>query len=432
MPRRELMHWEPGLKRWTKAYKGHRLMVVPKTLGCNPTKEESLEAANRWFVDRRAEIDKLPPADMPHEEAFTAAIKKAVDTYGPKGGLLSPDAEEQDECCEAILSDYYAQRPQAKARVANRVEAAWKAMQEALQAPSDSENSVIQQYEAWKALLLSSKKRASTKRIRLLRLDVFVGFLGRYTDASQIDERTWEKWYLHLSQHPFSELHKARLLGESRCFIHYLYERRVLENLPRNLSALSFRRHTKAIKVVALEVIRKFYQEARGQLRLHLLLGLNCGMIAQDISDLQDEQVDWELGRITRKRSKTSDKDVPVVTYQLWPETLELLRKHRSGKPNVLLTRDGKTWISDDGKKRRDGVISIFRKHSTRLGVKVTPKNARTLSATALGRHPQFKFYSQYFLGHSPKGIAERHYVKPSDDEFWEALEWLRGQVLGV
>jgi hypothetical protein len=34
----------------------------------------------------------------------------------------------------------------------------------------------------------------------------------------------------------------------------------------------------------------------------------------------------------------------------------------------------------------------------------------------------------QYFLGHSPKTVADKHYVVPSDEEFFEALGWLRKQ----
>jgi hypothetical protein len=41
-------------------------------------------------------------------------------------------------------------------------------------------------------------------------------------------------------------------------------------------------------------------------LTLHLLLMANCGFTQQDVSDLSQDEVDWQLGTITRKRSKVS------------------------------------------------------------------------------------------------------------------------------
>ena len=52
--------------------------------------------------------------------------------------------------------------------------------------------------------------------------------------------------------------------------------------------------------------------------------------------------------------------------------------------------------------------------------------------ATILGRHPQYKFYCNHFLADSPRSVADRHYVTPSDEEFFAALEWFRGQIAGV
>ena len=62
--------------------------------------------------------------------------------------------------------------------------------------------------------------------------------------------------------------------------------------------------------------------------KLYLLLMLNCGMYQNDIAELLDEEVNWKNGTITRARSKTRDRNGPVVTYKLWPETFALLKKH--------------------------------------------------------------------------------------------------------
>ena len=40
----------------------------------------------------------------------------------------------------------------------------------------------------------------------------------------------------------------------------------------------------------------------------------NTGMTQTDVSDLHPSEVDWERGRVTRKRSKTEDRaSVPTV-----------------------------------------------------------------------------------------------------------------------
>ena len=59
-------------------------------------------------------------------------------------------------------------------------------------------------------------------------------------------------------------------------------------------------------------------------------------------------------------------------------------------------------------------------------------KHLRKTASTALGRHPQFKFYANHFLADSPRSIADRSYVVPSEEEFFSALDWLRGQLLAT
>jgi hypothetical protein len=61
----------------------------------------------------------------------------------------------------------------------------------------------------------------------------------------------------------------------------------------------------------------------------------------------------------------------------------------------------------------------------------MTPKNLRTVASNQLGTHAKFKSYAQYFLGQSPKTVADKHYVKPNDAEFFKALDWLRSELLG-
>jgi hypothetical protein len=162
-------------------------------------------------------------------------------------------------------------------------------------------------------------------------------------------------------------------------------------------------------------------------------------MTQLDIAELRDGEVRWSEGRIVRKRSKTDDEEgVPVVNYKLWTRTLELLRKHRSGDEVVLLTESGKPWVYErwiDGKhKSADNIASNYKWLKARIlkkeGIifKKPLKLIRKTSSTLMGGSKEYGRYAQYFLGHSPRSVADRSYVDPSHDLFDDAVHWLGEQ----
>jgi hypothetical protein len=159
-----------------------------------------------------------------------------------------------------------------------------------------------------------------------------------------------------------------------------------------------------------------------------------------DIAELRNDEVGWKIGTITRARSKTRERHGPVVTYKLWPETFALLKKYRSTGELALTNEEGKPlvryWLDDEGKlKRYDCVHAAWSRIPIKLGLakmRLALKHLRKTSSTALGRHPQYKFYANHFLADSPRSIADRSYVIPSQEEFFSALDWLRVQLLGA
>jgi len=372
-----------------------------------------------------------------HDEALTSALNALPDAAV---ALFSDDQEQKDEALRALVEHYYTQQPTRKAQVEAKVTRVAEEMRRLMDEPGpDLDRSVGAQFAAWSALVLASRKANSTKKMKIHRLNFFVEFLGGSSDASKIDENRWESFFVWLASRDFEDSHKARIQIDAKNFVKYLFEKRILETLPRNLGnkALAFGEAIKKIKVVPLADVRTFFEAATGQTKLHVLLGLNCGMTAQDISDLQQSQVNWTLGTVTRKRSKTTvHEDVPVVCYKLWPATFALLKKYRSDKETVLVTKSGKPWIQssyDGGReyKHSDSIGSCFKSVCAKTGLSLTPKNLRTVASNQLGTHPKFKFYAQYFLGQSPKTVADKHYVKPNDTEFFKALDWLRSVLLG-
>ena len=47
-----------------------------------------------------------------------------------------------------------------------------------------------------------------------------------------------------------------------------------------------------------------------------------------------------------------------------------------------------------------------------------------------MGEHPEYGKFAQYFLGHAPQTVADKHYIKPSDEQFANAVRWLGEQFL--
>jgi len=220
-------------------------------------------------------------------------------------------------------------------------------------------------------------------------------------------------------------------------FVRWLWECGTID-LPRNVGSKAFKfgNGLKAITTWTPAEFKRAVEEAPGKLKLGLLLMANCGMTQQDISDLQDSEVDWTEGRITRKRSKTGNcETVPTVCYKLWHLTFRLLQQYRSGSARVLLTENGLPYVrkelKENGKLRKaDGFASNFLHLKKRLKLNRSLKQLRKLGATLLDDHPNYGRYVPYFLGHSPKTVADKNYRRPSQAQFDEAVAWL-GQQLG-
>ncbi len=134
--------------------------------------------------------------------------------------------------------------------------------------------------------------------------------------------------------------------------------------------------------------------------------------------------------RSARARSKTRHRNGPVVTYKLWPETFALLKKFRTEGELALANEEGnllvRYWLDEKGKMRRyDCIDAAWRRLAAALGrdkMRLGLKHLRKTSSTALGQHPQYKYYGGHFLADSPKGMDQKHYVRPNDVD--SSLRW--------
>jgi integrase len=283
-------------------------------------------------------------------------------------------------------------------------------------------------------------------------LEQFKAFIGPQANVEGINAAKLEGFYQQClvkiaagrkqAEGGWSVSYARDVFSVARAFIRWLVERGTIDP-PRNLASKSFKfgSPAKAVQTWTVDEFKAAIDAAPGKLKLALLLMANTGATQEDVSDLKDTEVDWRAGRIIRKRSKTAAcENVPVVNYRLWPQTFELLTKYRSGTERVLLTEQGehyvRTRLREDGKlSKADGFASNYVHLKRKLG-RVLPgfnrplKQLRKLGATLLGNHPDYGRFQSYFLGHSPRTVADRSYVVPSQEMFDKAVTWL-GQQLG-
>jgi integrase len=231
----------------------------------------------------------------------------------------------------------------------------------------------------------------------------------------------------------WSQTTASNRLNSVKSFVKRLWQIEAIHSLPRNMDALKISKSSPTIVIFIKQEIATLLRRASDRTKLYILLMLNCGMTQKDVADLDLAEVDWEAGRIIRKRSKTRDfKNVPVVSYQLWPETLRLLSQERcKGKSGrVLLNEKGNPlWyeeVGDSGQlKKNDNVKSAFDRLKRKTGIDKPLKSLKKTSASLIRDNPKYTSLEDLFLGHAPQRMSDKHYTQTPQTLFNEAIAWL-------
>jgi integrase len=438
MARKLLMTWMAPTRRWAKKYRGKMYFVSCRQLGEEETKEGSAAAANDWWEAKLKEIESsLPEVTEQDRRANAFRVWAMVQDWAQL------DEESRERLVDSLVGA--GQYRKIKAQAEAVVESAVKA--------TPPERTVTAQVAEWEKFLRAACRAGQMSEGRFdayrRNVAVFAQWAGPEAAIDAIDEAKLEGYFTHLSvqvaAEKYSPSYAHTLLMTAKQFISRLAELKLIL-LPGNIRSRRLRfNHTAPaqIETFTVEEVRSLLAACDGfseRTRLYLLLMLNCGMYQNDIAEMRKDEVNWSRGTVTRARSKTRERRGPVVTYQLWAETFALLKKHRAEGGELALTTDEgrplvRYWIEGDGMRRYDVIQSAWSRLATKMNVKkirLAMKHLRKTSASLLARHPQYKFYANHFLADSPRTVADRHYVTPSDDEFFAALAWLRGHLLGT
>jgi integrase len=429
------MTWISDSRRWIKKHKGKMYAVSCRQLGRPETKEGSAAAANRWWEAKQKEIETAPPT-----EADLQA--NAFKVWSMVQDWRSLDEPSREKIVDSLVGNGQYQKIKGQA----------EAMIESTAKVVLPERTVKAQVEAWKALLHGVCRSGQMSEGRFdaycRNIGNFVAWIGEDTAIDVIDEGKLEGFFNYLSTQiatgKYSPTYSHTLMMTAKQFISRLTEMKLIPP-PGNIRSRRFRfNHSAPAKIetftpAEIGTLLSGCDGFSDKTKLYLLLMLNCGMYQNDIAELRTDEVDWTKGTITRARSKTRDRHGPVVTYKLWPETFVLLKKHRANGGLALTTEAGnplvRFWLEEGKMRRYDMIHSAWTRLAEKLEVKrirLGMKHLRKTSATLLGRHPQYKFFANHFLADSPRSVADRHYVVPSEAEFFAALEWLRDQIIST
>ena len=470
------MTWTAKQSRWIKEYRGKHYSVSCKQLKTAKTKEASRQAANEWWLKKQEEIDGALGEAAKHPAHIITHYKDAIENWRLWGkwhrkyGDIT-QAEKADntmEFLEEALKIDNPPFPLSKSLEDPRYElittakdqdgayAIWLERFLTIRKEERNETSIPKEntikahaadYLALKKVHSENKGKIGSYFSNKQWLMVFINWLSPYAAITELNEGLWERYFIYLSSKvakgDYTTTTAHNYFSSARAFIKNRYEKGIIP-APLNLHSrdLVFTKANNEIITFSIPEIKEIMALNMTDIqRLYILLALNCGMYFKDIATLEQGEVDWTAGRITRKRTKTRDRstNVPKVDYLLWRETFTLLKKCKSADMTlVLLNDEGKPLYRDGENKKGNWKRDNNIKTSYDRLMKKLPKEKRKswiklrkTGATLLENSKSYGRYSEHYLGEAPHTIASRHYSHKNGEEFDNAIKWL-GKELGI
>jgi integrase len=482
MPAKFLMSWEGSPQyRWVKQKDGvkHRVTCVELNLPQKKwTKEDSYLYANDWWRKKLLGLGQTTPELDPEKLKAIQIVDRLIDWAASNDPAEVPKLREQRKAIEQSDPDSLPLLDQEV--IDERVQIA---AQFGIHIPQGTDALVLQDIFGNRRIHQDRLKRhGKVKEEQTVGycLDLFLEQLrlkqepathqeindllraipesvwSREMNVEAISEQTVLGHYRWLAGLNLGAGSHNKRLGFFRRFVVWLYEQRMIENLPRNLKSKDHRRKLDHEEVKTFDQIKEFVDQLPATLRTWAMLCLNCGMTAADLGSLfwadnaltlgdsiavgQEKAkvmglIDANSWSIRRRRSKTGkNPKTPTVTYKLWPETIALLKELPRHSPLVFVTENGspmyvskytETTKSKSKVSRKDLFGDYWRGQRINLG------KLRSVAADMLYGHELYRQYKDYFLAHKPNTMADKHYGKEKDDPFFRALEFIRKSIFG-
>lgn len=308
------------------------------------------------------------------------------------------------------------------------------------------------------AVYLAQRQQSEAKQLKATATVEFDRYnLRRMTEfmtsglpVDDIGYDLWHRWGEHCQSMALSGEWADRTarstLGGSKAWVRWLYSSGRIEKLPRNFDTYKVEVTAKEPVTFTPAELKRLYAAADDETRLLILLALNTGANQIDIATLEYARSEKSLGlwkgtgTIRRKRVKTRKLErVPVVRYDLWPETLALLEQFRQETGTIVLRNStGGLWVSrvrsDSGKYKNNDALGLrINRLLEEVEIKDRGKSFKTLRATSasfLGNSEKYRPYGPLFLGHAPDGVFQNHYLREDCKVLNEGVGWLRQKVL--
>ncbi len=444
MPTKAKMTWVSAQRRWQKWYKGKNYAVSCRQLGAPGTKEGSVVAANRWWDAKQKELDA---SQGEHDSERNAVLAVSFSRALVWRHQLAEDAQREVDKQRRLARQHLERVADLPPNEIPFLESHRKQYADvyAQYSSVSIENSIrahITDYMSFRqSQLATGKNRPATYETIRCRLKVFSDWLPPDAKIDDLNEELLEQFYRYLlsevSTDKTSKATANSVLVATKSFVRNRYQKRLID-LPRNLPALVIGTQQHAVVVFTLDEIRRLLDAATDRTKLYLLLALNCGMYPSDMGAIQHDEVDWQVGRIARRRTKTQrHKNVPVVNYLLWKQTFDLLKQECSTHESLVLLNEGGSplWEVRQSDKGTIHTNSNIRSAWFRLAKETSTtkpmKSLRKTAASILDTHAEFANYVHHYLGHAGDTIAAKHYVAKSQERFDAAITWL-GQQLGI
>ena len=449
-----LMTWNAASCRWFKKWNGVQYAVAQRTLRkayphlwIAGTKEGSYQAANRWWQDKLATLQKHP-----HESQLDEAIqqRKYMAEWCCLDGQeetrktilreidLLREAKEKGTQLELgpcglqlgkmLLNACYDPLPgMAKSVWHDRIEEAKRHLTftQEQQGPTTSLRQLVDKFLAQK------ENERCPKAWRDLKKDI-LDFCDwwKCDNVELLRGLVLSEYRSHLLAICPTARTANNRLKNVKTLVNWLYEFAEAIDLPRNMRKLTITVEDCDIVTWTKEQVATLLANCSSEQQLHYLLMLNCGMYQGDVGQLLKSEINLELGTITRRRSKRKNGGL-TVTYHLWPCVVELLKKHMSNHPTLALTDESGAclWEDTKGKSTKDTIGGRYESIKRKLDLpqlKALRKTGATLIANQFD-----KDLADYYLAHGTDDVADKHYIRHQNDRLLEATEALKQAFFG-